>query len=136
MPIQKGHSKEVIASNIKELMDAGHPQKQAIAISLASARKSKMSVGGEVDDMNSEIEPSPGMSHEDEEPEMDMDLVKALRAQHEMESYSSGGEVEDDDEDPEVPAEEDPVQRVENHSMINDETMQTILDYKKRRQFK
>jgi hypothetical protein len=50
MPLQKGHSHEVISGNIKELKKAGHPQKQAIAIALSHARKSqKMSVGGMVE---------------------------------------------------------------------------------------
>ena len=51
MPLQKGHSPEVVSSNIKELVKAGHPQKQAIAIALASKRKfKKMASGGLADD--------------------------------------------------------------------------------------
>lgn len=40
MPLKKGSSKETVASNIKEMMRSGHEQKQAIAASLAQARKS------------------------------------------------------------------------------------------------
>lgn len=40
MPMKKGKSKKVISSNIKEMIEAGHPQKQAIAASLSQARKS------------------------------------------------------------------------------------------------
>lgn len=39
MPLKKGRSKKVISENIKELMETGRPQKQAIAISLEQARK-------------------------------------------------------------------------------------------------
>lgn len=50
MPLKTGHSREVVGSNIKELIKSGHPTKQAIAISLKEARKSKkMAMGGMVD---------------------------------------------------------------------------------------
>lgn len=41
MPLKKGKSDKVVSSNIKKLMNEGYPQKQAIAISLESAGKSK-----------------------------------------------------------------------------------------------
>lgn len=49
MPMMKGHSKEVVHSNIKELVKAGHKPKQAIAIALSQARKHKMAEGGMAD---------------------------------------------------------------------------------------
>lgn len=39
MPLKKGCSKEVISFNIRELLAAGHHQKQAIAIALSEARR-------------------------------------------------------------------------------------------------
>jgi len=39
MPLKKGSSKEIVSDNIRELIAAGHPQKQAIAIALSEARR-------------------------------------------------------------------------------------------------
>lgn len=40
MPIHKGTSKATISSNIKEMVAAGHPQKQAVAAAMSMASKS------------------------------------------------------------------------------------------------
>lgn len=48
MPLKSGSSKEIISSNIAELVKSGRPQNQAIAIAYQKAGKSKkMSEGGE-----------------------------------------------------------------------------------------
>lgn len=41
MPLKKGKSRKTVSSNIRELKTSGYPQKQAVAIALHTARKSR-----------------------------------------------------------------------------------------------
>lgn len=45
MPLKNGSSKDVIAANIKTEESAGKPQKQAVAVAVSKAGKSKPSRG-------------------------------------------------------------------------------------------
>jgi hypothetical protein len=40
MPLKRGRSRKVISQNIREMIRAGHPQRQAVAAALSTARKS------------------------------------------------------------------------------------------------
>ena len=40
MPLRRGKSRKVISRNIREMIRSGHPQKQAVAAALDTARKS------------------------------------------------------------------------------------------------
>ena len=46
MPLSPGNSRAVISSNIKEMIDSGHPQNQAVAAALSNARRHYHKSGG------------------------------------------------------------------------------------------
>lgn len=45
MPLKKGYSKLTVSGNIREMLDAGYPQKQAVAAALDTARRAKKAAG-------------------------------------------------------------------------------------------
>lgn len=46
MPLKEGSSQETISQNIRELIDNGYPQDQAVAIAMSKAGKSNKDSGG------------------------------------------------------------------------------------------
>lgn len=48
MPLKKGKSQTTVSTNISELIRSGRPQKQAVAIALDVARRTKKQVGGSI----------------------------------------------------------------------------------------
>lgn len=80
MPLKKGHSREVVAHNIREMIHSGYKPKQAVAASLASARKyKKMGYGGEV-----------SHAHEMHPEEIHHHMAKGGMVHHDS-SYAHGG---------------------------------------------
>lgn len=39
MPLKQGYGRKTISANIREMVASGHPKKQAVAASLATARE-------------------------------------------------------------------------------------------------
>lgn len=46
MPLEKGSSNKVVGDNVRELMNTGRPQKQAVAIALHTAGRARRAAGG------------------------------------------------------------------------------------------
>lgn len=106
MPLINGTSKKSFSSNIGELMNSGHPQKQSVAIAYAKKRESerrrKMWAGGRVDpdeyesdELEYELPHVDGAEHMNTE---DDDFQG-----HSMAHYAEGGMVEHGRENDEHP---------------------------------
>jgi hypothetical protein len=46
MPLERGSSRAVVSRNISEMVRAGHPQRQAVAAALRTARRDQRRKGG------------------------------------------------------------------------------------------
>jgi hypothetical protein len=56
MPLKRGASRAVISSNIKEMIQSGHPQRVAVAAALHTADKSGGNVGSVTDSTKTGLE--------------------------------------------------------------------------------
>ena len=93
MPLKEGTSEEVISDNISKLMDEGTPQKQAIAMALRNAGKSKYEGSEGTDhDGDGDIDSDDWMSARDKA------IKKSMIDDDEEDSYC---EEETDHDDPE-----------------------------------
>lgn len=96
MPLKEGTSEETIAHNISKLMDEGTPQKQAIAMALRSAGKSKYDGSeGEDHDYDGDID------SEDWKLARDAAIKKSLIDGDDEDEKDSYCEEETDHDDPE-----------------------------------
>lgn len=95
MPLIKSKSKKSMSKNIETEMDAGKPQKQAIAIAYSVARKAKkrkMAKGGLVDEMSMDL-----VSPEDEKSNMESRITDHFptydnRKQKDPEGYTDSND--------------------------------------------
>ena len=95
MPLKEGTSEEVISDNISKLMDEGTPQKQAIAMALRNAGKSKYdSTEGTDHDGDGDIDSDDWMSARDK-------AIKKSMIDDDDDEEDSYCEEETDHDDPE-----------------------------------
>lgn len=95
MPLMTGKSDKAFSHNVRAEMDAGKPQRQALAIAYAMKRRGKkMADGGMEEEKASGYEKMPmgkgGFVHEEEESGYPEDLVERIMREH---CYSKGGQV-------------------------------------------
>lgn len=89
MPLMKGKSSQAFSHNVGAEMDAGKPQKQALAIAYAVKRKNKMSAGGMA---NGKLAASHGVLHNHLRGAADRIIAKMCAGGEA--GYADGGEVE------------------------------------------
>lgn len=92
MPLNTGKSPKAFSSNIKTEMNAGKPQKQALAIAYAIRRKNKMSQGGVVNEEYPAEHPDDHLVAHDQD-------MREIAHEDGLTSFAEGGEVSGMDED-------------------------------------
>jgi hypothetical protein len=118
MPLKKGFTQKTVSHNIKEMMKAGHAPKQAVAASLANARKYKKMASGGLAESTSPPSPQPPLivaphpigpdegrarkqmaSAFSEGGEMGYPGLKPPKGPKKSNMFSNGGRVGSDDQD-------------------------------------
>jgi hypothetical protein len=135
----KGHSPEVVHSNIKELVRAGHDPKQAIAIALANSRKSKMMAeGGMVDDDNDMPRDLYEINEAAVEPPEDISNPEEIAENFDMTKMAMGGMVQPMTSDEPMgakPTESMPAMDGDKMPMVSKEAMEALMRKKKNRRY-
>ena len=117
MPLKEGTSDEVISDNISKLMDEGVPQKQAIAMALRSAGKSK-------------YDGSEGTDHDDDG-DIDSDdwmMARDKAIKEKMDEEDSYCEEETDHDDPEGQMAQGDLRSAARNALLIDELINEKSD--------
>lgn len=157
MPLKDGHDQESVSYNVKELVRSGRDPKEAVAIALSHARKSKkMAAGGMVEDEaprdlyeeNVDSQPS-DISNPENMSEHNKDM-NDMKKDADSKGYAMGGLVQPETSDEIMgnkPSEdmmsstEEPLSSLPmkpaalDHALLSQDAMNALAERKKKRRY-